>query len=1113
VYEKTKGGQVGEGEEVAFMFRRYLILLLAVCGVAGVFAASAGADAPAPGWQLFGFFAPTHLVPGGTGKLVLFVYNVGAAEANGAVTLTDRLPDGMVAVGEGTNAGGNGSAGCKGKETSVFTCETGAPPGGEPRIIEMPVSVPVGLSGTAQDEVEVAGGGALQVAKADIPATFSPIAAGLGYANASAWLSNPDGTIDTQAGSHPYALTVAFALNNEVVGSEHQVTPTGGEARTLDVKLPPGLVGNPTAVPECSRQLFDDGELALENEEGCPADSNVGLATVVAKGVGTAGFSIFNLVPPPGVAAMFGFDITGGIPVLIEARVRSGGDYGITAHTANVPQRETLVFSGTFWGVPAEASHDSLRRGAGCSNQYGCASTASPTPFLTLPTSCQGPQEFETEETSTWQSEHVTPAKFPFFSHNQQGEPEGFTGCDSLVHFEPTVEIAPDTTRADTPAGLSATLKVPQGVNADGLATSGLRNTTVVLPEGVAINPGQATGLAACQSGKGPGTDNLPPSPSEGESEEWDGPAECPAASKVGEDEISTPLLPNKLKGSVYTLQSNPPELKLLVAASGEGVNLKLIGTVHLNTVTGQLTTTFENTPDTPLNEFVLRFSGGAQAALVTPPVCSVYTNTGYYSSSAAFAPWDGLEEALLQSHFQITSGPDGTPCQDPLPFSPTMTAGSTTDQAGGYTDFSMLLQRGDGQQRVSGLKFKAPEGLAGMISQVPLCPEPQANEGTCPASSQIGHTVVGAGPGPYPFYIPQNGAPPAPIYLTGPYDGAPFGLSIVTPVIAGPFNLGTNVVRAKIEVDPLTAQITVTTDTSGPHSIPTILDGIPTDIRSINAVIDRSGFMFNPTNCNPMSFSGTATSTTGATAPLESHFQVGSCQSLKFAPNFKVSTAGKNGKANGASLDAKIVYPTGPLGNNQASSQSNIASVKVDLPKQLPSRLTTLQKACTNAQFEANPAGCPAASLVGHATVITPILPVPLTGPAYFVSHGGEAFPSLIVVLQGDGVTVDLVGTTFISKAGITSSTFKTTPDVPFSSFELVLPQGRYSALTTNLPVKDNYSLCGQKLLMPTAFTAQNGAVIHESTPIGVTGCGKVKKAKKAKGKRKRAGNREGRA
>ncbi len=690
--------------------------------------------------------------------------------------------------------------------------------------------------------------------------------------------------------------------------------------------------------------------------------------------------------------------------------------------------------------------------------------------------------------------------------HNAGDTPVGFTGCNRLAHFNPAIEIAPDTSQADTPAGLTATVKVPQGVNPETLATSGLKDTTVVLPEGIVVNPGQATGLAACQ----PAQENIAPGTEAGESEAFDGPPSCPAASKVGEDEISTPLLPDRLKGNVYVLQSNPPELKLLVAASADGVNLKLIGTVHLNPVTGQLTTTFENTPDAPLSEFKLAFSGGAQAALVTPPVCSVYTSAGKYTSNADFTPWSTplVEDALQESSFLINSGPNGTPCSNPLPFSPVMTAGSTTDQAGGYTDFSLLLQRGDGQQRVQSLQFKTPEGLSGMISKVPLCPEPQAALGTCSSASQIGHTVVGAGPGPYPLFIPEAGQPPAPIYLTGGYKGAPYGLSIVVPIHAGPFTLETQVVRAKIEVDPHTAQLTITTD-----SLPTIVSGIPADLRSINAVIDRPGFMFNPTNCSPMSFSGTATSTQGATAPISSHFQVGSCQSLTFKPNFQVSTAGSTSKANGASLTAKIVYPTIPLGANQASSQANIASVKVDLPKQLPSRLTTLQKACTNAQFEANPAGCPAASLVGHATVITPILPVPLTGPAYFVSHGGEAFPSLIVVLQGYGVTVDLVGTTFISKAGITSSTFKTTPDVPFSSFELVLPQGKFSALTSNLPAKDHYSFCGQKLSMPTAFTGQNGAVIHQSTPISVTGCPKTKKAKAKKHKKAKKAGRAGHA
>jgi hypothetical protein len=514
---------------------------------------------------------------------------------------------------------------------------------------------------------------------------------------------------------------------------------------------------------------------------------------------------------------------------------------------------------------------------------------------------------------------------------------------------------------------------------------------------------------------------------------------------------------------------------------------VKFVGNVHLNETTGQLVTTFEKTPELPFSDFKLSFSGGAQAALTTPAQCGTYT------ANSDFTPWSTPfgSDATPSTSFAIEDGTDGAPCPpSPLPFTPQMDAGATTDQAGGFTDFSLLLTRADDQQRISTLQFKTPEGLLGMIAKVPLCPEPQASQGACSAASQIGHTVVEAGPGPYPLVVPEPGRPPAPIYLTGGYKGAPYGLSIVVPLTVGPFNLGTIVVRSKIEVDPLTSQLTVTTD-----PLPSIIAGVPSDLRTINAVIDRPEFMFNPTSCAPMSFSGTATSTQGTSVPIATHYQVGSCRSLTFKPNFKVSTSGKTSRAEGASLDAKIVYPTGNLGDNQASSQSNIKSVKVDLPKQLPSRLTTLQKACVAATFESNPASCPADSVVGYAKAVTPVLPVPLVGPAYFVSYGGAKFPELVIVLQGYGVTIKLHGETFISKAGITSSTFHQVPDVPIASFEIRLPQGPDSALAAN------GNLCASTLKMPTSFIAQNGAEIHQSTPIAVTGC--ARKAKTAKAAR----------
>jgi hypothetical protein len=387
-------------------------------------------------------------------------------------------------------------------------------------------------------------------------------------------------------------------------------------------------------------------------------------------------------------------------------------------------------------------------------------------------------------------------------------------------------------------------------------------------------------------------------------------------------------------------------------------------------------------------------------------------------------------------------------------------------------------MSREDGQQNLQSVSLKIPPGLSGLLGGVELCGEAQADAGTCGPGSLIGETIVSVGVGSQPFTVTGGR-----VYLTGPYEGAPFGLSIVNPAKAGPYDLGQVIVRAKIEVNPVTAGLTVTSDNTGPYKIPTILDGIPLQIKHVNVTVNRPGFTFNPTNCSPLSLSGSLYSAEGGTDTVSLPFQATNCAVLGFAPKFAVSTSGKTSKANGASLSVKLTYPNAPFG-----SQANIKQVKVELPKALPSRLTTLQKACTAAQFNTNPAGCPAASVIGHAKAITPLIPVPLEGPAYFVSHGGEAFPSLIIVLQGYGVTIDLVGTTFISKAGITSSTFKAVPDAPVGSFELTLPEGKFSALAAD------GNLCKSRLAMPTEFVAQNGAVIHQSTSIRVTGCAKTR-------------------
>jgi len=439
---------------------------------------------------------------------------------------------------------------------------------------------------------------------------------------------------------------------------------------------------------------------------------------------------------------------------------------------------------------------------------------------------------------------------------------------------------------------------------------------------------------------------------------------------------------------------------------------------------------------------------------------------------SAAFAPWSGNETARPSSSFDVVSGPNGKACANPLPFSPALTAGTTSIQAGGFSPFTMTMSREDGNQNLKAIELRMPPGLSGTLSSVKLCGEAQADAGTCPADTEIGETIVSVGLGGDPFSVTGGK-----VFITGPYRGAPFGLSIVNPAKAGPFDLGQVVVRAKIEVDPITSVLTITSDTEGPYKIPTIIDGIPLQIKHVNVTVNRPNFTFNPTNCSPLAITGKLTSAEGATSALSVPFQATNCAVLAFKPKLTAKTSGKTSRSKGASLSVKLTYPAGPY-------DANIKSVKVDLPKQLPSRLTTLQKACPAATFEANPASCPTGSIVGTAKATTPILPVPLAGPAYFVSYGGAKFPELVIVLSGYGVTVDLHGETFISKAGITSSTFKTIPDVPVGTFELTLPNGVNSALAAN------GNLCRSKLAMPTNFVGQNGAVLNEKTRIEVEGC-----------------------
>jgi hypothetical protein len=1082
--------------------------------------------------EAFGGAATARVLSEGRpdGQLRVSAWNMGDTEADGSsapVVLRDTLPAGLVAKAVSGHVGGTGNPRGPGgfTEPEAVKCSVvsgslvecvyeGKLPPYEPIEAEIEVEVLPGAATGETNEVSVSGGGARSGGSLKRPIVVSGTPTPYGPANYELTAFNEDGSLATQAGSHPYALTTTLDLSRTAEPPYQPALP-----KDLHFNLPPGLVGNPSPFPRCPDSVF--AENPPENGPGCPANTALGVASItiyerLIGGLETVTVPVFNLEPTRGEPARFGFQIINA-RVLLDTSVRTGGDYGVTVSVNNITQLAAFLSSRvTFWGVPGDPTHDQSRgwdcitpRGTGECKAQG---QSGPPPFLSLPTSCTDPLQTAVQADSWAQAGVFTAPLEAVF------EPS-LDGCNRLP-FGPSISVAPDARSASSPSGLTVGVHVPQDLilASTTLAESTVKDTTVALPAGVALNPAAADGLLACPllKGRDKGKEER-----EGRREETGinlesgQSANCPEASKVGTVEIKTPLLPNALTGAVYVAaqDANPfgSLLALYIVAEDpiSGTVVKLAGKVVPDPVTGQLVSTFENTPQLPFEDLKLQFFGGSRAPLGTPAFC------GPYTTQASIAPWSGSAAVSPSSEFQILSGPNGTSCSNPLPFAPSLTAGSPNINAGAFTPLDTTITREDGNQDIQTVALHFPPGMSGILAGVKLCPEAQANAGTCGSESLLGHTVVSVGLGNDPFSVTGGH-----VYLTEGYKGAPFGLSIVNPAKAGPFDLGNVIVRAKIDVDPHTAALTVTTDGSGPYAIPRILDGIPLQIKHINVQVDRPGFTFNPTNCNPMSITGTIGSVGGASSPVSIPFQVTNCASLAFKPEFKASVTGATSKANGAGLSVKLAYPPGSFGR-----EANIGHVKVELPVQLPSRLTTLQQACIAARFDANPASCPVASIVGHAKVVTPLLPVPLEGPAYFVSHGGERFPDLTIVLQGYGVTVQLVGTTFISRTGITSTTFKSPPDVPFNTFELTLPQGKYSALAANTnlcaatklvtvkkrvavrkhgrnthPLRSFKQRVVQSLIMPVAFTAQNGAQLEQNTKLAVTGCTRHKKTKKAK-------------
>jgi hypothetical protein len=1117
--------------------RRFL-LAVTFCSMS-LLGAVTSAGAAEPWWHLNSSLRPAVLKPGGEGTIVVQALNVGDGctarpGADGKTcteddegipsTVSATVPAGVSILGTSFfefpyesgafDLASAEPAVCQATATTV-TCSTSilegfgiAPRGLQPyEFIEMRVKVRDEGIEPGAGYVATAGGGGASPVSATRPLAVGAADPAFGAEALSLIPEEEGGAVDARAASHPFQLINTFNLNQNPVEFFHKAEEflhPPALARNLDFKLPPGQLGNALAYPKCSLAQFSS--LLSSGANLCPDASAIGVAMItfdepVTYGLRTFPEPIFNLEPARGEPARFGFLVVSS-PIILDTSLRSGNgeDYGVTVSTRNTTQVSNFIASTvTFWGTPGDPRHNASR-GWGCiaggyyrtvlGGNLPCnpTSQAKPPAFLTLPTGCAAPFATSVQGTS-WPNQAfpsgATLSPLSYSLKDEAGNPLGLVGCNQ-VPFSPTISAQPSTENASAPSGLDINIDFhDQGlINSEGLAQSQLKDTTVTLPEGFTINPSAGVGLAGCTSadyaretvGSAPG-------------------AGCPNNSKLGTVEIETPLLSQKIRGSLFIAEPHENPFGSLVALyivaknPETGVLIKLAGKVTPNPVTGQLVTTFENNPQLPFDHFNFHFREGQQAPLVSPATCGAYTVT------AQLTPWSDPMTALTDtSSFTITKGFDGGACPSGgvAPFHPGIQSGMLNNNAGVFSPFYLHLTRTDGEQEISGFSTNLPSGLTGDLTGIPFCGEAaiaaartktgrgEEASPSCPAQSQVGHTLVGTGVGAVLAYVPGK------VYLAGPFHGAPFSLVAVTSAVVGPFDLGTVVLRFGLSIDPYTARVSVSPTSSEP--IPTIIDGIVTHVRDIRVYVDRQNFTLNPTSCNPLAIGSTLSSPLGASATITSPFQAASCANLKFEPKFAVSTSGKTSKANGASLAVKLTYPNAPQG-----SQANIARVKVDLPKQLPSRLTTLQKACTAAQFNANPAGCPAASFIGHAKAVTPLIPVPLEGPAIFVSHGGEAFPSLIMVLQGYGVTIDLVGSTFISKSGITSSTFKTVPDQPVGSFELTLPQGKFSALAAN------GNLCTSKLTMPTEFVAQNGAKINRSTPVSVSGCAKKKALSRA--------------
>jgi hypothetical protein len=1067
------------------------------------------ATPPAPAWSVQALAGPTNFKPGdvsGHDRYEAFFTNSGGKVTDKSpITITDSLPDGLAVKGVRLQITRQpfddiGPSACHTEvtgEASTVTCtiEEGVLPKAEEPATLYPseqlwlvvrVEVPPTASGPLANRVEVSGGGAGGASAIAHNQASEEEKAPAGFQEFHATLTGPDGKPVGGADSHPYQYTTSFAVNLDPGPPDSRSTipfvPAEGDLRDIEVALPPGLIGNPTSVARCTAQQFNTVHGIPGGASGnsanatnaCPDGSAVGLVRVEQlEGSGGLGatYPLYNLVPPPGMPAQLGFQVFG-LPFYINAKLRSDSDYGITAFLDGITEAKRVTAARvTIWGTPAEASHDRQRGLCLVVGHGNCpAELGSVKPFFRLPSSCASPLG-TTMGFDTW----LHPGTFVEALFEEAAP----IGCE-LPPFDPSIEAKPTTNVADAPSGLHFDLHLPQAENEDpeGLSEADLRTAKVTLPQGLLVNPSSADGLEGCSLSQ-VGYRGI----EEGRETFSAAAPECPDASKVGKVEVDTPLVDHPLPGAVYLANPHENPFNSLIAIyitvddPQTGVVVKLSGKVEPDPVSGQLTTTVKESPQTPFEDFKLDFFEGARAPLRTPAICGTHTTT------TSLTPWTAPAsgpDATPSDSFETTKSPSGGACPgtpSAQPNSPDFGAGTAAPVAGAFSPFTLRLARQDGSQELKGLEVTLPPGLTGKLAGLAYCSDgalastasksgraEQASP-SCPASSELGKVTVAAGAGPAPFHA-QGKA-----YLAGPYKGAPISMVVITPAVAGPFDLGTVVVRAALQVDPETARIHAISD-----PLPTILQGIPLDVRSIALQIDRSQFTLNPTSCDPLAFSGQALSALNLGAALNQRFQVGGCQDLSFKPKLSLSLKGGTKRGDHPAFTATLQMPPGG---------ANIASAQVALPHSEFLDQAHIRTICTRVQFAAN--ACPAGAIYGSAKAWTPLLDKPLEGPVYLRSSSHK-LPDLIADLGGQ-IHVVLHGRTDSIHGGI-RNTFEGVPDAPASKFVLSLKGGKKGLLI------NSRNICASKNRATAKFTAQSGKVT-ELRPALSAKCGQKRKGK----------------